>query len=178
MATKSDLRLLDDPDDGRHPGPVHGILSSRRGRLKLGLGRCRSGGPLQGPCAHIDDHGCSRRVELGLDRSRRPHGRQLRFLGLGALGRCARSLSRERGHILDSCREARSSRMRASLAARDAGNGVAKGERVLAPAGPHVRGAKSSEGVSTFRIVLQKSFDEAAARRSRSRACTRTVNES
>jgi len=29
----------------------------------------RSGGSLQGPCARIDDHGCSRRVELGLDRN-------------------------------------------------------------------------------------------------------------
>jgi len=62
--------------------------------------------------------------------------------------------------------------MRASLAARATGNGDAKGERVLAPAGQHVRGSKSSKGVSTFRIVLQKSFDEAEAQRSCSRACT------
>jgi len=55
--------------------------------------------------------------------------------------------------------------MRASLAARATGNGDARGERVLASAGPHVRGSKSSEGVSTFRIELQKSFDEAAAQK-------------
>jgi hypothetical protein len=34
-------------------------------------------------------------------------------------------------------------------------------KRVLAPAGKHVRGSEASEGVSTFRIVLQKSFDDA-----------------
>jgi len=30
----------------------------------------RSGGSLQDPCAGVGDHGCSRRVELGLDRRR------------------------------------------------------------------------------------------------------------
>jgi len=96
----------------------------------------------------------------------RPHGRLWRFLGLGALGRCARLLSQERGHILGSPPQGKGSRMRASLAARATGNGDARGERVLASAGPHVRGSKSSEGVSTFRIELQKSFDEATAQKS------------
>ena len=97
---------------------------------------------------------CSRRVELGLDRNARLKTWQLRFLGLGALGRCALR--------------------RVPLAAHHAGNGV-EGERVLAPAGQHVRGSESSEGVSTFRIVLQKSFDDAVAQRSclPAKACAR-----
>jgi len=40
------------------------------------------------------------------------------------------------------------------------GGAIRRATRVLASAGKHVRGSKSSEGVSTFRIVLQKSFDD------------------
>jgi hypothetical protein len=73
--------------------------------------------------------GCSRRVELGLDcsgsSSKRSH---LWFLGLGALGRCARLLSQGRGHILETRRSQgrHDFRMRTSLAARATGNGVAR----------------------------------------------------
>ena len=59
----------------------------------------------------------------------RPQKRsRLWFLGLGALGRCARSLSKGRGHILGSLgsQGLHGSRMRTSLAARATGNGVAR----------------------------------------------------
>lgn len=51
-----------------------------------------------------------------------------RFLGLGALGRCARLLSKGRGHILGSrgSQGFHGSRMRTSLAARATGNGDAR----------------------------------------------------
>jgi len=86
----------------------------------------------------------------------------------------AHASSRKGGGTSTSHRRKAGSKMRASLAARATGNGV-EGERVLAPAGQHVRGSESSEGVSTFRIVLQKSFDEAVAQRScaPAKACAR-----
>jgi len=155
-----------DPDDGRHPGSPESVRSSRRGRWRLSLGRYAAVG-LSKAHAHASmTTGARDASSWGSIATARPHGRLWRFLGLGALGRCARLLSQERGHILGSPPQGKGSRMRASLAARATGNGDARGERVLASAGPHVRGSKSSEGVSTFRIELQKSFDEAAAQRS------------
>jgi len=163
--TKSDLRLPDDPDDGKHPGSPRGVLSSRRGRSRLSLGRFAAVGLSKVHPRAFDDHGCSRGVELGLDlQSLVLTDSGLQFLGLGT-PRPMRTL------LL-----AREGAIRASLAARPHRQRCGKGERVLAPAGPHVRGSKSSEGVSTFRIELQKSFDEAEAQRSCSRARTRAVN--
>ena len=83
------------PDDGRHPGSPESGRSSRIGRWTVCLRSIRSGGFFQDPRARIDDHGCSSRVELGLDRRRSRIGNDERFLGLGALGRCACSLARE-----------------------------------------------------------------------------------
>lgn len=90
----------------------------------------RSGGSLQGPCARIDDMGVleTRRAGARLQWLVLKNAANLRFLGLGALGRCARLLSQERGHILEARRSQgpHDFRMRTSLAARATGNGVAR----------------------------------------------------
>lgn len=126
----------------------------------MGLRSVRSGGFFQNPGAHIDDKGCSRRVELGLDRRRSRKG-----TATIPRSRCPRPVRMPRSAFAQrgaTCWFALAARMSAPLAHPFAQPATeAQGaKRVLASAGKHVRGAESSEGVSTFRIVLQKSFDD------------------
>jgi len=78
--------------------------------------------------------------------------------------RPVRMLFRKKGHMPvhfgGSEWACRSHALCAGLASSEA-RSVHGVRRVLASAGKHVRGSESSEGVSTFRIVLQKSFDDA-----------------
>lgn len=112
-----------DPDDERHPGSPESVLSSRRGRWRLSLGRCAAVG-LSKAHAHASmTTGARDASSWGSIATARPHGRLWRFLGLGALGRCARLLSQEQGAHPRSSAARQGSRMRASLAARATGNG-------------------------------------------------------
>ena len=155
----------------------------------MSLGRRAAMVALQAPSARVDDYGCPRCVELGLDRRRFPPGKRAAFLGLGSLGRhvvsrkrsaLSRAVSKERRSWIaktSSQEEARAARSLFRCVVRCKAVGVSeRGKRVLASAGQHVRGAKGLEGVSTFRIVLQKSFDDADAQRSCARVFIRVVN--
>lgn len=145
-----------DVDDERHLGSSQGVRSSRIGRFGMGLGRCRAADLSRIRARASMTTGARDSVELGLD-SRRismrssgvPRSRWSRPVRLGPR---ARKGSEGEGVLL--------------VASIVVGNGAMRGKRVPASAGPHVRGAKSSEGVSTFRIVLQKSFDDTNAQRS------------
>ena len=120
----------------------------------------RSGGSFQGPRARFGDH----RV-LEIHRAGALHTDAERHCGSSvSVPSARRAGSRERSHV-----PARSPVTSAT---------ICKGRRVPALAGPHVRGSKISEGVSTFRIVLQKSFDGTNAQRRCLRVFTRAVNGS
>lgn len=126
---KSDLRLSNDPDDGRHPGSPEGVRSSRRGRWRLSLGWCAAVG-LSKAHAHASmTRGCSRRVELGLDCSGSSSKTQPPVVPRTRCPRsvCTSPLAREGAHPrVAGVARLHGSRMRTSLAARATGNGVAR----------------------------------------------------
>lgn len=108
-----------------------------------------------------DDRECSRHGELGLDSTTISFVRLTRWIPRSRGSRPVRR-ALARGSLRIAC----SLDALVSTIYRRAQNDVIGGKRVLAQAGPHVQGAKDSEGVSAFRIVLQKSFDDADVQRS------------
>lgn len=165
-ATKSDLRFTQHPDDERHLGSSQGVRSSRIGRFGMGLGRRRAVDLSRIHARASMTTGARDSVELGLDS---------RWISMRSSG-IPRSRWSRPARFSPRARKSHEGTNALLVASIVVGNGAMRGKRVPASAGPHVRGAKGSEGVSTFRIWLQKSFDDANAQRSWLRVFTRSVN--
>lgn len=165
-AARSDPCLTRHLDDERHLGSSQGVRSSRIGRFGVGLGRCRAVDLSRIQARASMTTGARDSVELGLDS---------RWISMRSSG-IPRSRWSRPARFSPRARKSHEGTNALLVASIVVGNGAMRGKRVPASAGPHVRGAKSSEGVSTFRIWLQKSFDDANAQRSWLRVFTRSVN--